>query len=180
MPNLLSVLDEIIDPKFKYSPESGSYKLKELKIPQYPITTIKTHGKTACYTFDVEGQDIFPFFQNKEGLKKVCDYILFYIHEDKTYVFICELKSKQQNVEKAAMKQLRAAKIFVEFLVETARRYKREKFPVTYRGLIFSLLNSPKLSTNVKNDLRYREGQTIPFDHLKAGQDCYLEYHCHG
>jgi hypothetical protein len=180
MQDLISVLDEIIDPKFKCSPESGSYKLKELKTPQYPVTIIKTDGKIACYTFDVEGQDIFPFFQNKEGLKKVCDYILFYIHEDKTYIFLCELKSKQQNVEKAAMKQLKAAKIFVEFLVATARRYKREKFPVTYRALIFSLSNFPKLSTNVKSDLKYHKGHSIFFKHLRAGQDCYLEYHCHG
>ncbi len=177
MQDLISVLGEIINPKFKYSPESGSYKLKELKIPEYPVTIIKTDGQTACYTFDVEGQDIFPFFQNnKEGLKKVCDYILVCIHKDKAYVFLCELKSKDL---KKAMKQLKAAKIFVEFLVATARRYKREKFPVTYRGLIFSLLNSPKLSTNVKNDLKYRKGQTVLFKHLKAGQDCYLEYHCH-
>jgi len=177
MQDLISTLDEIVRQDFKYFSESGNYQFKETQEPDHPITIIKTcSSKTTCYTFDVAG-NVFPFFQDKDGLKIVCDYILVCIHKDKAYVFLCELKSKDL---KKAMKQLKAAKIFVEFLVATARRYKREKFPVTYRGLIFSLSNSPKLSTNVKNDLKYRKGQTVLFKHLKAGQDCYLEYHCHG
>jgi hypothetical protein len=179
MQDLISTLDEIIKLDFRYSSESGSYQFKEPKISSYPITRVKTDGKTACYTFDVEKLDVFPFFQNTAGLKKVCDYILFCIHEDKVYVFLCELKSKQQDVEKAAMKQLKAAKIFVEFLIETARRYKRQKFPVTYRALIFSLSNAPRFSTNVKNDLKYQKGQSILFKHLRAGEECNLEFHCH-
>jgi len=67
-------------------------------------------------------------------------------------------------------------------MVKTARRYKRQKFPVTYRALIFSLSNTPRFSTHVKNDFKadnYQKGQTILFKHLRAGQGCHLKNHCH-
>ncbi|MEZ5670972.1 MAG: hypothetical protein R3E08_00745 [Thiotrichaceae bacterium] len=67
MNDLLTALDEILKENFKYASENGSYILREPKIVGYPTTTIRIHGKVACYTFDVEKYNLFPFFQDKTG-----------------------------------------------------------------------------------------------------------------
>ncbi len=70
------------------------------------------------YKFDPEILDLFPFFENKEGLKKICDYVMFVFHNDKTFVFVIELKSGGNQVSR----QLEATELFMNFILKSAQR----------------------------------------------------------
>lgn len=58
-------------------------------------------------------KDLFPYFQNKAGYKKNCDYIVFAENAVNLYVFLVELK-KTTASPKA---QLNISKSFAEFLI---------------------------------------------------------------
>ncbi len=62
--------------------------------------------------FDVK-EDLFPYFQNKEGYKKNCDYIVFAESAAKLYVFLVELKDSQESPQR----QLYVSKTFAEFII---------------------------------------------------------------
>ncbi len=57
--------------------------------------------------------DLFPYFNDIEGYKKNCDYIIFAENTSKLYVFLVELKNSIASPEK----QLKISKPFAEFLV---------------------------------------------------------------
>ena len=62
--------------------------------------------------FDTQ-KDLFPYFQNKTGYKKNCDYIVFAENATNLYVFLVELK----NTTTSPKTQLNISKPFAEFLI---------------------------------------------------------------
>ncbi|MCC7429757.1 hypothetical protein IT568_02820 [bacterium] len=94
------------------------------------------------YKFD-ENQDKFPFFKDLEKAKSMCDYILFYAKgENKIFVFICNLKSKNTNNNS---EQMRAGEIFADFLSKTVKRLgkdKLSKIKIRFKWILFSKITN--------------------------------------
>lgn len=70
------------------------------------------------YKLDNSKGELFPYFSDKSGLKKFCDYLLFVEENNYLYLFLIELKRGTIS----ATKQLKASNCFAEFLFDTARR----------------------------------------------------------
>ncbi len=71
------------------------------------------------YRFHSEhGQEVFPFFEPKSGLKKMCDYILFAEEGKHLYCLLIEMKESSGG----ASPQLAAAGAFVRFVLDTVVR----------------------------------------------------------
>ena len=62
--------------------------------------------------FDTE-KDLFPYFQDRKGYKKNCDYVVFAENSICLYVFLVELKNATTSPEQ----QLYISKPFAQFLV---------------------------------------------------------------
>jgi hypothetical protein len=182
METFLIKLEEIIDRKFKMDSPGGSYRLEEPKALDYPPTILKkTEGNMLVYNFDVldSNQSVFPIFNaSAASVTAICDYIVFYPKNEKLFVFLCNLKSKQT----AAKSQAEAGWLLADYIVQTVRRLLNF-MPVRaeYRSLVFSLDGKvPKLMSNVRKEKMY-----VPLGNshllnklLKAGRDCYLDELC--
>lgn len=145
MKDLLNAIDEIIIPRFKQT----TAILGESKKADYPTTKIIKVGKALFCKFDTDELDIFPYFNKTVPfLNSMCDYIIFYPYEKTMFVFLCELKTEKI---KNSGKQVEAAKIFAEFVINIAKRHLNFKsFNIEYRALIFSISKTKKrkFSTN--------------------------------
>jgi len=119
---------------------------------QVDIKGCKGLAHLAC-RFDVEN-DLFPYFQNKEGYKKMCDYIVFAENAAKVYVFLVELKNSQESPQR----QLVISKPFAEFLM--SRIKKVDNLPhkeIVYRmiGIKQRARASKKTTKGFINDYLY-------------------------
>lgn len=84
-------------------------------IQQYKIEQDGAAVDYLLYRYD---DTALPFFKKVEGLKKMCDYILFTEWNNKLRVFAIELKQTNDS----ALPQLEAASEFVNYIVKSAKR----------------------------------------------------------
>ncbi|MCC8119779.1 MAG: hypothetical protein LIP09_13680 [Bacteroidales bacterium] len=82
----------------------------------------------ALYKFDVNGDDNpFPFFESSDNAHKnlrcFCDYVLVADFQGAIHIILIELKTGDASHAKV---QFEAAELFVNFLLRTADRIKRE------------------------------------------------------
>jgi hypothetical protein len=182
MEAFLIKLEEIIERKFKVDSPGGSCRLEEPKALDYPPTILKkTAGNMLVYNFDVldSNQSVFPVFNaSAASVTAICDYIVFYPKQDKLFVFLCNLKSKQTS----AKSQAEAGWLFADYIVQTVRRLLNfMPIRVEYRSLVFSSdAKVPKFMSNVRKDKKYvlLGNSNLPNKLLKAGSDCYLDKLC--
>ncbi len=119
----LEVIDEILHEKFKHVDQGSLVEEdtdrfgKKFKV-KYPIVK-KPNINYSLYRYDSEA---LPFFKDINGLKKMCDYILFAEEANYLHVFVIELKLS--NI--SAQKQLQASNEFVKFIINSAIRIGKE------------------------------------------------------
>jgi len=70
------------------------------------------------YQFNPDKENIFPFFKEVKGIKKICDYILFVEEKSSLFIFLIELKLGKLSPHG----QLNASECFVKFIISTAKR----------------------------------------------------------
>ncbi len=141
---------------------------------------IKKKGRLYQAKFDKLKQnsiEIFPYFTNEKGLRKVRDYILFYMTNNKLYIFICELKSKNTTGSKY---QIEAGFVLAQFLINTAIRI--QNFPeidIEYRALLFSHKGIVKGTSKAKK-IKYDKylSSNLKWIHLKDGENYNLDLLC--
>lgn len=119
-PNLLN---EIISEEFHFPLVSGNkntLRLIEEKESLSVEIKINNSDNISCFSFDKDKESksdtIFPFFN--PAIKGLCtknDFILVYQKGNQVYVFLIELKSKNSN---GYLKQLRAGKLFFQFIID--------------------------------------------------------------
>lgn len=119
----LQILKKIINTDF----HSATNKLEEKECK--PPMVIRINDEEGAFEyflskFDIQGKDTFPFFSGISGLKKVCDYILFFEHRSKLRIIISELKVGRDNLN--ANRQLDAAEEFITYLINSAQRIGEE------------------------------------------------------
>ncbi len=115
----LSIIESILHEKFKVSnqtclTENDKDQKGKVFTSSYKIVKGNNH-KYGLYRYS---SDAFPYFSDITDLKKMCDYILFLEEGKYLHVLIFELKKGNDS----ARKQLKAAKVFVEYIVESAKR----------------------------------------------------------
>lgn len=122
----LDVINEILNYEFMYHKDIlAEFKRPDNSENNDPMMSLKIDNRGGAdsytiYSFDKDGVDTFPFFNNRgeRGLKKICDYILFAQAGDKLVILVIELKSGSGS----SSKQLKASRVFVEYLINTAKR----------------------------------------------------------
>lgn len=78
--------------------------------------------KTELYKFDTE--DVFPFFSNRKGYKRMSDYLLFAEKNDIVYVISIELKKTTRSG--SPKQQLVLTENFAKFLLERIKIIDKE------------------------------------------------------
>ena len=180
MTDILKKIDEIIKRDFKVSAKGNAYRLEENSAQNYPVTTIKKHGKMLMYSFDTEDSNeaVFPIFNASEPrLTLIADYLVFYPKNDTLFVFVCNLKSTQTG---NANKQAEASWQLSEYIVKTAQRMLDfNDFKVEYRSILFCLKNTSRFTSNSKSPpYTILENSKLKNIRLKAGENYYLDDFC--
>lgn len=112
--------DNTKNPEVKYT---ASNHLLSLKLD----TNIDEKNKRGK-NIKIANGDMFLFFEDISGLKKICDYIVFYKFEEKLqhpekqehlFCFLINLKSEESGT---SGQQITAAKIFSEFVLAHAQQ----------------------------------------------------------
>jgi len=115
----LEIIESILHEKYKTSNQSSLIEQeKDEKGKTFTSTykIVKANGhKYGLYRYTPEA---FPYFNEVTDLKKMCDYILFLEEGRYLHVLVFELKKGNDS----ARKQLKAAKVFVEYILESAKR----------------------------------------------------------
>lgn len=97
---------------------------------------IKADGlKYSLLSFDVpikKGEvGLFPYFKKKEGVCKMCDYVIFCDQHHCLYVLLVELKKGSEQV----MPQLVAGECLAKFIVSTLNRLEKNGYSAIFRKI---------------------------------------------
>jgi len=84
-----------------------------------------------------------PYFEDKKGLDKGNDGIIFTTIKDKNYVFICELKDSS----KGHIAQFKSTSCFIDYLKSILKRF----YKINTDDLIFKYIVFSKYGTTTKN-----------------------------
>lgn len=137
--HILQHIDEIIFPGYKENIVGNTFTLKEKnKGAKCNKGIIQKSEQALVYKFDEPVKkidDIFPFLNNVEGVKAMCDYVIFYFKENELFVFLCNLKSGNKH---NCTDQWEAGKIFCEFILKTLLRTSKISTKIKYRRILFS------------------------------------------
>ena len=117
---------------------------------QYDMVANNTNGKRgtmSCHicaskseeillmSFDKEGDNckLFPYFQEKQGLVSMCDYILFVEDNNNMFVFVIEMKDTSHSSKRQTM----ISQPFAEFLVNRIEAISDNSFSkhIEYRKI---------------------------------------------
>jgi len=141
----LQAMKTILHEKLKAADQS---KLEEVNYKRngksrfhqsYPI--VSGNLNYMVYRFPSEPEKMFPYFSEESGLRKLCDYLVLAEERNHLYLFLVELKLGKDS----AMKQLKAGKVFVSYLLESAKRIGLEvNDAYTVRMLRISEINTGK------------------------------------
>lgn len=114
------------------------------------------------YRFDPDGGDVFPFFNNTPGLKKICDYILFAEYGQNLFILLIEMK----HGNKSPHKQLESSMCFINYILATAERidYKIDNFHI--RKIRICEQKSKKRQTKSR-DLVYNESLYLDYNTVR-------------
>ncbi|SEH07699.1 hypothetical protein [Candidatus Venteria ishoeyi] len=182
MPNnvLIDAMHDMIEPDFHITPnETNTVRILE---PQAQASChfvdIQFKKSMPYFAFSIDkprqknlGDPVYPFFNPEVGcLCSKNDGILFVQQSDKLYIFLIELKS---NNPRNYLNQLKAAKIFVDFIIQRIKLCNPDiRTLVDYRGILFSCRRTPAESLTKKGKVEYtnRGGLQV------AEQGCHNHY----
>jgi hypothetical protein len=117
------------------------------------------------YKFDAAKTDIFPYFKDKsiEGLKKICDYVLFAEFGRSVYILLIELKLGTES----AQEQLNATTLFVEYILKNAERVKHQIQDYHIRKIRISEIKSKGKRVTKTKDLEYDANAYLEYNTVK-------------
>ena len=148
----LEIIDEILNNKFKdfsrkLIEENTDTKQKRFKMER---KIFSKNINYSLYRYDPSNTEIFPYFTDKKGLKKICDYIMFIEDNKFLHVLLIELKKGKDS----AKMQLEASKVFAEYIIKTIKRLKYdfdiENENIHYKLVVIKESKSKKKPINKK------------------------------
>ena len=123
-------------------------------------------------------ESIFPFFNDKQGLKAMADFLLFYQKtENEFYPIICNLKSGNLG---NSQNQFKAAEAFVTFIIASVMRVAKDNSKdVTIHFARKVLFSSKPLYSFNKNDWNEHSKKDTPINFQCTSQSiCSLDSIC--
>jgi len=190
---MLDIIGQVLNSSYREPiPDGNTFELYETdpnaacKVARFR----KKKGKVLVYKFDkivnyIDNQgraktieSIFPFFNDRPGLKAMADFLFFYQKEENEfYPIICNLKSGNKGNSKS---QFKAAETFIQFIIDNALRVTNETnkdFKIHFvRKVLFS--SKPLYSFN-KNDWNQHAKKDTPINFQCSAQSiCTLDAIC--
>ncbi|MBE0471664.1 MAG: hypothetical protein IBX55_19410 [Methyloprofundus sp.] len=143
----LQILDQVIERCFHLSLAGGKCVLSEANADCNRVE-IEISSKAFAFSLDGQGHLIKPFNSSEAGINKKNDGVLCFLHKQKFYVFLLELKSGNKG---QYLKQLKSGKNFVEYLIQQINLFYPVNIQPEYRGVLFRLeKRSPQKQTTRK------------------------------
>lgn len=147
MRSLPNLLNQVISEDFHFPlVEKNTLRLIEEKQKSSVVIKIKDSDNISCFSFDKDKKSksdaLFPFFNPTiKGLCTKNDFILVHQKGNEVYVFLIELKSKNSG---DYLKQLRAGKLFFQFVVDKIKLCNSDfqgldKNNLHYKGILFRM-----------------------------------------
>ena len=114
-----------------FSCKANCFEEKSVKMC---VQVDRTGCKSTVYKYDKELKreykgGLFPFFEKRKDVCKICDYIVFAERDRQQYVILVELKRGSA----ATMQQLLAAELFAKYVVGTLNRVKKTAYEPNIR-----------------------------------------------
>jgi hypothetical protein len=113
----------------------------------------------SLYEFDkpLQNGELLPFFSSKEGVKIMSDYLIFAEYQGKPFILVAELKFGSKTYQN----QIKATKIFAEYLTATVNRVMKKNYKPLIRGVGVIYTKIQKKGTKEK-EINYGEnGNTL-------------------
>lgn len=123
MNSILSNVDNLLNSSYK---ATSNDELKEVQADmRLPIE--KCGCRHLLYSFDKgDNNSLLPFFAPQQGVKSMCDYVMFCGCDNKFYILLLELKTGKEPKKP----QLLAGKCLVNYIIDTYNRiYKTNIAP---------------------------------------------------
>ncbi len=178
---LFELLPNLIAKNFLIDENNHCIRIEEHQQADCKFVEIRLKQSIPCFCFSIdkkrkkgEGDPIFPFFNPEEkGICSKNDAILICQKEQKLYVLLIELKSKNPG---DYLKQLQAAQTFVQFIfarIELYYKCKHSLKNLEFRGILFSCrrIHNEGLTKRKKMNFNDRNGLQV------TEQDCNQTYH---
>lgn len=150
---------------------NNSFKYDENHLYEEQTNMLINLDKKGCISFIFQfdkqlGKDykggIFPFFNTqKQGLCKVCDYLIFSEINKKLFALIIELKLGKQSTSA----QLNAGECFIDFIKVTSQRVYKKNIDINVRKISIREFER-KRKTKIR-DIEYDENNHHFFDQDK-------------
>jgi hypothetical protein len=179
--DIIDFIDKLLIKKYKESISSNKFYLYEnAKSASCRKAKITVQSKKIIYKFDKSTKgsvnDIYPFFNDLDRIKAICDYLIFYLKNDCVYCICLNMKSGNQHNN---IDQTNAGFILGELILNTVKRilgndclYKFHYIPVLYSSIrLYKGSTNNALMKNVK--FRYYVSNEEVTD------ECDLDSICH-
>ncbi len=175
MRNLIEVLEEVIHPIYKMDTTGGLTISEENVGAKNREVKLRKTGQAYALSLDNREKDPYPFFQDREGLKLKSDAIVFSRQNNKTYVFLIELKSNQPA---EAIPQLRVASYFVDYVLAVIQlKYPQLSLNIEKRGIVFhTRKNTNKRPDHRESKANYKNISGLPIAFVGSNQGYGLDY----
>ncbi|MDM8560595.1 hypothetical protein [Candidatus Parabeggiatoa sp. HSG14] len=176
--SLVELLPDLIAKEFQLSTKD-TLCIEEKNESSCKWVKFRLKQSMPCFCFSIDkkrekdkGDPIFPFF-NPEVVS-ICsknDAILICQKQQKIYVFLIELKAGGRK----SLKQLEAAKVFIQFIFARIKLYDLSKDNLEnleFRGIIFSCRRTPDegITKHKKIEFNNRNGLLV------TEQECNQSY----
>lgn len=182
---MYEILKDIIYTKAQlnqYNSSRNSFYIKEndSSAKCKKVDLLKFESKDTTFAFELDSkktkcgtaQKISPFFENKRGLDKGNDAIIFTKIKDNDYIFICELKDGGK--PKDYMAQFKSSKCFVDYLKSILKTlYSVNIDSVLVKYIVFSKIAKKTTTTNGKYISTLQDGLEIY--HVHCDKKYYIE-----
>ena len=173
--NIFTILDEIIDTRFKLSNSGGIIHITENSDIKCKYIKIQTSTKTFSLSLD-NNHNVFNCFNSGvKNINKKNDAILFFEKDSYIVVLLIELKSDNP---KGYLQQLKAGKNFVEYLLKQIDLFydiNIDKEKIIYRGVLFSTKKSPAKGTTKKDSYSFQDRNGLMCITLNCNQEYKLK-----
>lgn len=155
--SLIQKIESIIIDGYKENVSGRVFELNEKgKHATCKKAMFEASGSVLVYKFDKKikniSEDKLPFMKDGsgyDGLRAMCDFILFYNNNGKSYSILCNLKSG--NIGNSP-NQFKAGRIFAEFIIDTVKRQCQIEEDIIFKEVFFSSKQLYKPNTNPRKN----------------------------
>ena len=179
MQEFITNLSNTINEDFKIALVSNEIEIKEENSECKKVILESKRKNIFAFSLDINLSNrckMFPFFnQSTNSINKVNDGIIFYINNNKIFVFLIELKTKQLG---DYMKQLQAGKIFAFYLLgilnnSFSKNYKIDKENI--KCLVFSLRKTSRKQGTKRTNISYETINGLNIAELQCNNKHIIE-----